>query len=151
MLYAGGLFHFGIEVRDSGDPLIELGLGTTTSIGGDLIKDLLEVEATIKYGYLLIPQTLQPGVMLGIEAPRSCSPASSRIVQAHAIARITRLNDDKTVTIYAEIRVAASIQVAFLFDVDVDFQTQLEQNVPLAPLLIAGNANPLVAIATSAI
>ena len=38
------------------------------SIGGDLIKDLVEVEATVHYGYTLIPQTLQPGVMLGIEA-----------------------------------------------------------------------------------
>ena len=152
LLYAGGLFHFAIEVRDTGDPLIELGLGTTTSIGGDLIKGLLEVEATIKYGYLLIPQTLQPGVMLGIEArAKLLAGLLSLSFGADAIARITRLNDDKTVTIFADIRVAASIQVAWLFDEDVDFRTQFEQNVPLAPLLIAANVNPLVAIATSAV
>lgn len=152
LLYAGGLFHFAIEVRDTGDPLIELGLGTVTSIGGDLIKDLLEVEATIKYGYLLLPQTLQPGVMLGIQA-RALLLAGlfSVSFSADAVARITRLNGDKTVTIAARIRVAASIQVAFLFDEDVDFETQFEQNIPLAPLLIAGNVNPLVAIATSAV
>lgn len=152
LLYAGGVFHFAVEVRDTGDPLIELGLGTVTSIGGDLIKDLVEVEATIKYGYLLLPQKLQPGVMLGIQARAMLLAGLFSVsFSADAIARITRLNDDKTVTIAARIRVAASIQVAFLFDEDVDFETQFEQNIPLAPLLIAGNVNPLVAIATSAL
>ena len=67
LLYAGGLFRFAVEIRDTGRPLIELTFAAVISVGGDLIKGLLEVEVTIKYGYTLIPETLQPGVFLGLE------------------------------------------------------------------------------------
>ena len=68
------------------------------------------------------------------------------------MARVERLNhEDKTVRIFADIRVAGRIQVAKFFKKSVDFHTQFEQNLPLAPLLIAGNANPLVAVAASAL
>ena len=153
LLYAGGLFRFGIEVRDSGDPLIELGLGTVISLGGDLIKGLLAVEATIHYGYTLIPQTLQPGVLLGIEArAKLLGGLLGLSFTANAMARAERLNsDDKTVRIFAQIRVAGSVHVAWLFEKSVDFETQFEQNIPLAPLLIVAGANPLVAVAISAV
>ena len=151
VLYAGGLFRFALEIGDTGHPVIELGLGTTTSLGGDLIKGLLEVEATIKYGYMLVPETLKPGVILGIEArAKLLAGLFALSFSADAMARVERLNsDDKTVRIFADIRVAGRIQVAVFFKKSVDFHTQFEQNIPLAPLLIAGNVNPLVAVAVS--
>ncbi len=151
VLYAGGLFRFALEIGDTGHPVIELGLGTTTSLGGDLIKDLLEVEATIKYGYMLVPESLKPGVILGIEArAKLLAGLFALSFSADAMARVERLNsDDKTVRIFADIRVAGRIQVAVFFKKSVDFHTQFEQNLPLAPLLIAGNVNPLVAVAVS--
>ena len=54
-IYAGGFFRFALTIPETGRPIIELGLATVTSLGGDLIKGLLEVEVTIKYGYTLIP------------------------------------------------------------------------------------------------
>src|SRR5262245_20143279 len=57
-----------LQAVDTGRPLIELGLGTTASIGSTLIKCLHEIEVTMKYGYTLIPETLEPGVLLGLEA-----------------------------------------------------------------------------------
>jgi len=151
VLYAGGLFRFALEIGDTGHPVIELGLGTTTSLGGDLIKGLLEVEATIKYGYMLVPETLKPGVILGIEArAKLLAGLFALSFSADAMALVERLNsDDKTVRIFADIRVAGRIQVAVFFKKSVDFHTQFEQNLPLAPLLIAGNVNPLVAVAVS--
>ena len=153
LLYAGGVFRFRIEVGDSGPPVIELGLGTVTSIGGDLVKGLLAVEATVKYGYTLVPQTLKPGVMLGIEArAKLLAGLFSMSFSADALARIERFNHaDKTVTIFADIRVAGSVQVAVFFEESFDFQTQFEQRVPLAPLLIAANVNPLLAVAANAL
>jgi len=153
VLYAGGLFRFALEIRDTGKPVIELGLGTTTSLGGDLIKGLLEVEATIKYGYMLIPETLKPGVILGIEArAKLLAGLFSLSFSADAMARVERLNhDDKTIRIFADIRVAGRIQVAVFFKKSVDFRTQFEQNLPLAPLLIVANVNPLVALAANAL
>jgi hypothetical protein len=153
LLYAGGLFHFMVEVRDDAEPIIELGLGTTVSIGGDLIKGLVEVEVTVSYGYTLIPKTLQPGVLLGLEArAKLLAGLVGFSFSADAMARIQRLNsDDKTVRIFADIRVAASVQVAIFFKKRVDFRTQFEQNLPLAPLLIVAGANPIGAVAASAL
>lgn len=149
LLYAGGMFRFAIEVRDGGAPIIELGLGTATSIGGDLIKGLLAVEATVKYGYMLVPETLKPGVMLGIDArAKLLAGLFALSFSADALARIERLNDDKTVTVFADLRVAGSVQVAVFFKEHVDFRTQFEQRIPLAPLLIVAGANPLGAAAT---
>ncbi|MEO5735428.1 MAG: hypothetical protein ABIN96_12830, partial [Rubrivivax sp.] len=89
VLYAGGLFRFAIEIGDSGKPVIELGLGTVTSIGGDLIGGLLALEATVKYGYLLVPQTLKPGVLLGIDArAQLLAGLFSMSFSADALARI---------------------------------------------------------------
>ena len=46
---------------------------------------------------------------------------------------------------------AGSIQVAVFFKEHVDFRTQFEQRIPLAPLLIAAQVNPLLAVATTAV
>jgi hypothetical protein len=153
LLYAGGMFRFALEVRDGGKPVIELGLGTATSIGGDLIKGLLAVEATVKYGYMLIPESLKPGVMLGIDArAKLLAGLFALSFSADALARIERFNrDDKTVTVFADLRVAGSVQVAVFFKEHVDFRTQFEQRIPLAPLLIAAQVNPLLAVATTAV
>lgn len=147
LLYAGGMFRFAIEVGDSGKPVIELGLGTVTSIGGDLIGGLLALEATVKYGYMLVPETLKPGVMLGIDArAQLLAGLLSMSFSADALARIERFNrEDKTVTIFADIHVAGSVQVAVFFKESRSFQTQFEQRVPLGPLLLVAGANPLAA------
>ena len=83
LLYAGGVFRFVLRVSDSGPPLLELGLGTTVSIGGDLIQGLVALEATVRYGYTLIPQTLQPGVMLGLDARAKLLGGLLEIGRAH--------------------------------------------------------------------
>ena len=147
LLYAGGLFRFAVEVGDSGKPVIELGLGTVTSIGGDLIGGLLALEATVKYGYMLVPETLKPGVLLGIDArAQLLAGLFSMSFSADALARIERFNrEDKTVTIFAEIHVAGSVQVAVFFKESRSFQTQFEQRVPLGPLLLVAGVNPLAA------
>jgi hypothetical protein len=50
-----------------------------------------------------------------------------------AMARIKRLDpiDQKKVTIWAQIRVCATYQVAYLVEDDVDMQTQFEQTIEL--------------------
>ena len=47
------------------------------------------------------------------------------------MARIKRASPSR-VTVWAQIRVAASVQVAVFIEEDVDFQTQFEQDIPLA-------------------
>ena len=133
-IYAGGFFRFAIEIRDTGKPTIELGLGVVASIGGDLIKGLLEVEVTVRYGYTLIPQNLEPGVHLALEArAKLLAGLVGFSFSVEAMARIKRVSpEDNFVLIWAQIRVCASVQVAWFFEDDIDIKTQFEQKVPLA-------------------
>jgi len=109
-------------------------MAAVASIGGDLIKHLIEVEVTVKYGYTLIPQTLEPGVLLGLEArAKLLGGLVGFSFAVEAMARIKRLEipHENEVTIWAQIRVCASYQVAYLVEDDVDMQTQFEQTIPL--------------------
>ena len=120
--------------------MIQLTLGVVVSIGGDLIPLLLAVEGTVKYGYSLIPETLEPGVLLGIEArAKLLDGLIGFSFSAEVMARIKRLNPGNlnTVTIWAQIHIAASVHVAIFLDEDVDFETQFQQDIPLALVLAA--------------
>jgi hypothetical protein len=152
LLYAGGLFRFALEISESGKPTIELGLGITTSLGGDLIPGLVAVEATISYGYTLIPQKLQPGVLLGLEArAKLLGGLVGFSFSVQAMARIQRIDAAKgNVTIFADIRVVATAQIAWLIDEDVDVRTQFEQNIPLGlAVAIAGGPGALVVVSSA--
>jgi hypothetical protein len=52
------------------------------------------------------------------------------------MARINRVSL-KEVTIWAQIRVCATVQVAWLVDEDIDVKTQFEQKIPLAFIVAA--------------
>lgn len=145
LIYAGGLFRFAIEVPLDGTPSIELALGVVASIGGDLIKGLLEVEVTVHYGYMLVPETLKPGVLLGLDArAKLLSGLVGFSFGVEAMARIDRVTlEDPEVTIWAHIRVAASVQIAWLIEEDVDFETQFEQKVPLELAVFAAGGGLL--------
>ena len=85
---------------------------------------------------MLIPQTLQPGVMLGLEArAKLLGGLVGFSFSVDALARIQRANP-KEVTIWAKIRVAGSVQVAIFIEEDVDFETQFEQTIPLVALAL---------------
>lgn len=142
LIYAGGLFRFAITVPPEGRPTIELALGVVASIGGDLIPGLVAVEVTVHYGYLLVPETLKPGVLLGLDArAKLLSGLVGFSFGVEAMARIERVTlSDPEITIWAHIRVAGSVQVAWLIEEDVDFETQFEQTLPLelATLAVGG-------------
>jgi hypothetical protein len=147
LLYAGGLFRFGVTITATGRPIIELALGVVASIGGDLIKGLLEVEVTVHYGYMLIPETLQPGILLGLDArAKLLSGLVGFSFGVEAMGRVQRLSP-QGVRIWAHIRVAATVQIAWLIEEDVDFETEFEQSIPLALVALAAGAGPLGALA----
>jgi len=152
LLYAGGLFRFAVEIRDDGRPLVEMTFAAVISVGGDLIKGLLEVEVTIKYGYTLIPETLQPGVFLGLEVrAKLLGGLVGFSFAAEVMARLARSGDMFTVIIHARIRVVATVQVAYFFEDDVDFETEFEQKLPLSAVALAVGANPLALQAAGAV
>jgi hypothetical protein len=148
-IYAGGFFRFAIQIDETGKPTIELGYATVISIGGDLIKGLLEVEATVKYGYMLIPQNLEPGVILGLEArAKLLGGLVGFSFSVDAMARIQRIIPQANeVTIWAQIRVCATVHIAWLIDEDIDVNTQFEQKLPLTFVLAAAFGPALLPVA----
>jgi hypothetical protein len=140
LLYAGGLFRFALEIRETGEPVIELALGTTTSIGGDLIKNVVEVEVTIKYGYMLQPETLQPGVLLGLEARAKLMGGSfgfSFAVQAMArIERIRPRRQGQGHHLRLTFGSSQRCRSRGCSKRTVDFRTQFEQTLPLSLALV---------------
>jgi hypothetical protein len=147
LLYAGGLFRFAVEIREVGRPLVELTFAAVASLGGDLVKGLIEVEVTVKYGYSLIPETLQPGVFLGMEVrAKLLGGLFGFSFAAEVMARIERATQ-RTVEIKARIRVVATVQIAYFIEDDVDFETEFEQSIPLAAVALIGGVNPLAAAA----
>jgi hypothetical protein len=72
LLFAGGHLRFRLGVFTNGDTVLQLTAGTVGSLGGDLIKGLIEVEGTVKYGYtMMVPnnslEEIRLGVVLGLE------------------------------------------------------------------------------------
>jgi len=153
-LYAGGHFRFAITISDSADPVVELALATTASIGGDLIKGLIEVEVTVRYGYTLIPHTLEPGVLLGLEArAKLLSGLLGVSFGADAMARVKRLTvpprDRANIVVFVELRVIATIEVLWgLADEEEELHTQFEQTIPLGPVAAVLSGHPLFLAAT---
>jgi hypothetical protein len=148
LLYAGGLFRFSIELHDKGSPTIEMGLGIVFSIGGELIPGLIEVEATVHYGYTLIPEDLSPGAFIGMDAhAKLLGGLIGFSFGVEAMAKMKR-KEQGIVTIWAQIRVAASVQIAFFVDEDIDFTTQFQQDIPLAALSLIPGVGILPAAAS---
>jgi hypothetical protein len=150
LLYAGGLFRFSIELHDTGSPTIQLGLGVVFSIGGDLIPGLIAVEATVHYGYTLIPETLDPGALIGIDARASLLGGLIGFsFGVEAMARIRRKPEDRgIVTIWAQILVAATVHFAIFLDEEVHLQTQFQQDIPMAALSLIPGVGILPAAAS---
>src|ERR1035441_8063842 len=89
-----------------------------------------------------------PGVLLGIEARAkilagligfSFSVEVMAQIQRQAVPR------EEIVTISAQIHVAASVHVAIFLDEDVHFETQFQQDIPLATLGLLPGVGLLVA------
>src|ERR1019366_2686246 len=101
----------------------------------------IAVEATVHYGYTLIPEDLSPGAFIGLDAhAKLLGGLIGFSFGVEAMAKMKRKPDERgIVTIWAQIRVAASVQIAFFVDEDIDFTTQFHQDIPLAALsLIPG-------------
>jgi len=149
LLYAGGLFRFSIELRETGPPVVQITLGIVISLGGDLIPGLIALEATLNEAYSLIPATLDPGVLVGIEArAKLLGGLIGFSFSAEVMARIARKNL-AFVTIHAELKVAATVHVAIFLDEDIDFDTQFQQDIPLALAVFVPPGGALVALAAT--
>lgn len=135
LLYAGGYFRFRVGIDTSGQTQFELATGTIASIGGNLIPGLVEVEATVKYAYrMIMPRPgaidkIRPGLLIGMGVrAKLLSGFVGVSFDFEGQAVVERDADDLAITL--DVRVAASVTVAWAFEEDVEINTQFEERVP---------------------
>jgi len=151
-LYAGGFGKFKISCSTK-DPSeeIELALGVIGSVGGDLVRGLFEVEATVKYGYMLIlGNPIKPGLILGMEAKAKILPKKLKGLVAVTFEwegqAVLAPNhnashpEDSTLLIEAKVMVALNLGLALFFEVGIEFEGEFEQEVPLEVVVALGIA-----------
>ena len=163
LLFGGGLFQLEIGVSDDGDkvkPSIELAAGIVGSVGGDVIPKLVKLEATVKRGYFLAfeDKTLKPGVLLGIGGQAGVLDFDDLGLgsligigfEAEAKGSIGRIADDK-VELKAEITIAFSVCVAWMFEISSEIETEYKEELPLEVVAglgvaLALSGSPLVTL-----
>jgi hypothetical protein len=147
ILFAGGLLELEIGIsEDIGKQKssITLVAGAVASLGGkDVIPKVLKLEATVKRGYFLAfeDKTLKPGVLLGIEGQFGLLGIEDQGTligigfEAEAKGSVARISDD-TVNLKAELTIAFSICVAWVFEIEEELETEYNEDLPL--LAVAG-------------
>ena len=146
LLYAGGHLRFRAGVFDNGDTQLEMTAGTVGSIGGDLIKGLIEVEGTVKYGYtLVVPnnnlEQIRIGVVLGMEVRAVLLSGLLGIKFGWEGGALMSLNPPKThVLITAHVSASASVTAAWVFkarrSITVEYTAEVPRGVVLGVLAV---------------
>ena len=146
LLYAGGHLRFRAGVFDNGDTQLELTAGTVGSVGGDLIKGLIEIEGTAKYGYtLVVPnnslEQVRIGVVLGLEVRATLLGGLVGIKFGWEGGALMSLDPPKThVIITAYISASASVTAAWVFkarrSITVEYTAEVPRGVVLAVLAV---------------
>jgi hypothetical protein len=69
LLYAGGHLRFSIRADETGKTTLELDACTIGSVGGTLVPGLVDVEATVKYGYYIqiTAGKVRPGLVASLD------------------------------------------------------------------------------------
>jgi hypothetical protein len=146
LLYAGGHLRFRAGVFDNGDVQLEFTAGTVGSIGGDLIKGLIEVEGTAKYGYSLVVPTnnleqIRIGVVMGMEVRATLLSGLVGIKFGWEGGALISLDAPKThVIITAYVSASASVTAAWVFkarrSISVEYTAEVPRNIALAALAV---------------
>ena len=147
LLYAGGHLRFRLGVFVNGDTQLELTAGTVGSLGGDLIKGLIEVEGTVKYGYtMMVPnnnfEEIRLGVVLGLEV-RAVLLSGLVGVQfgweGGALMGLDATQDNIIIT--AHVSASASVSAAWIFrarrSITVEYTTTVPRKLAATALALA--------------
>ena len=148
-IYGGGHLRFFIRGDHAGKTTLELDACVIGSVGGTLIPGLVDLEATVKYGYYIQVKTRPiPGIIVGMEGRAKLLSGllgfkfgveGRALIDPTEIADIdptdptAELQTDRPIKLYGRIRVAGTVTFAWAieesksfetdFDVDVDWKT----------------------------
>ncbi|TGB02556.1 hypothetical protein [Streptomyces sp. MZ04] len=153
-VYGGGELRFRIRGDASGAASVELDACTVGSVGGTLIPRLIELEATVKYGYFIginnTGDAFQPGIVLGMSGRAmllSGLLGFSLSVEGRLTVQRAQLDpahpEDTTVTLRGDILVAGTVTVAWAVTKRKSFRTTYDVKVGWEMLLAGAKAGIL--------
>jgi hypothetical protein len=142
-IYGGGQLTFRISADDTGATTVELDACTMGSVGGTVIPFLMDLEATVKYGYViqLDSGTFQPGIILGMDGRAKLLSGLlgfSFGVEGRLQVQRLSLPADPSVTVRGDMLVSGSVTVAWAIHERKSFHAQYTQKLDWKFFLAAG-------------
>jgi hypothetical protein len=148
LLFAGGHLRFSIRADQSGKTTLELDACTIGSIGGTLVPGLIDVEATVKYGYYIqiTAGKLRPGIVASMEGRAKLLSGllgfkfcvEGRVLIYPEIDLVSL--DRSGVRLFGRIRVAGTVTVAWLLEESKSFETDFEEKLNWKSILFLAKA-----------
>lgn len=145
-IYGGGHLRFFIRADHDGKTHLELDACVIGSIGGTLIPNLVDLEATVKYGYYIqVTDKPLPGVIVGMEGRANLLSGllgfkfgveGRALIDPHIPPDVPDL-EDRAVTLYGRIRVAGTVTLAWAIKESKSFETDFNVDVTWKTALAA--------------
>ncbi|MFF4321248.1 hypothetical protein [Streptomyces sp. NPDC001568] len=150
-IYGGGELRFRIRGDASGTAAVELDACTVGSVGGDLIPHLIELEATVKYGYFIgvDGDRFRPGAIVGMAGRAKLLSGLlgfSLSVEGRLVLDRVQFGSDpeeNRVRLRGDILVAGTVTVAWAIKKRKSFHTTFDVVVDWKTLLVAAKAGIL--------
>lgn len=151
LLFAGGHLRFSIRADQSGKTTLELDACTIGSIGGTLVPGLIDVEATVKYGYYIqvTAGKLRPGIVASMEGRAKLLSGllgfkfgvEGRVLIYPEIDLVSL--DRSGVRLLGRIRVAGTVTIAWLIEESKSFETDFDEKLNWKTVLFLAKAGLL--------
>ncbi|MET7756738.1 hypothetical protein ABZT27_18850 [Streptomyces sp. NPDC005389] len=154
LIYAGGELRFRIRGDASGTTAVELDACSVGSVGGDLIPGLVELEASVTYGYFIgyddATSRFRPGIVLGMSGRAmllSGLLGFSLSVEGRLVLQRAELDPshpkNAEVRLRGDILVAGTVTVAWAVKKRKSFHTTYDVKVGWETLAVAAKAGIL--------
>jgi hypothetical protein len=142
LIYGGGQLRFRIGAEETGKATVELDACTVGSVGGSVVPGLIDLEATVKYGYAIRFEggTFQPGIVLGMEGRAKLLSGMlgfSLGVEARLLMERLKVAPFK-VDLRGDILIAGTVTVAWAIHYRKSFHAAFHQELDWKFLVAAG-------------
>jgi len=140
LIYGGGLLRFRIGADETGATSVDLDACTMGSVGGTVVPGLVDLEATVKYGYYVRLEggRFEPGIVLGMEGRAkllsgflgfSLAVEGRLLMERLALAMVADPADALKVDLRGDILVAGTVTVCWAIHERKSFHASFHQRL----------------------
>ena len=147
-IYGGGQLAFQVSADQDGKTTLDFDAGTVGSVGGDLIPDVVSLEATVKYGYWMqvVGGKVAPGIDVGMEGRAKLLDGLLGFklgVEGRALITRFAADPNQFCHLLGSILISGSVQLAWAIDERKSWEAQFDVKVGWQLILAAVKAGVL--------